>query len=341
MFDVPDDTVSKLTWDGDIDLPDTWQIGLIVGPSGSGKTSLMTDLFGTPKPLVWSAPSVVDDFPATMSMSEIADACASVGFNTIPAWRRPFSVLSNGEQFRVTLARLLVEHEPDEIVVVDEFSSVVDRQVAKIASHAVQKMVRSRPGTQLVVASCHYDIIDWLQPDWILEMPTMRLERRALQRRPDLHVAIQRVDHAAWELFAPYHYLTAEMNRTAKCFVLSVYADDGTVRPASFCGTLHRPHAYADDIEGASRTVTLPDWQGLGLAHVLCDTVASAFVGIGKRFHSYPAHPAFIRDRNKSPNWMLIKKPGKFGGRPNAVFRYVGPAMDRKTAHALISGDPL
>jgi hypothetical protein len=239
--------------------------------------------------------------------------------------------------------------------VVDEFSSVVDRQVAKIASHAVQKLVRSRPGTQLVVASCHYDIIDWLQPDWILEMPTVRLERRALQRRPDLHVAIQRVDHAAWELFAPYHYLTAEMNRTAKCFVLSVHADDGTVRPASFCGTLHRPHAYADDIEGASRTVTLPDWQGLGLAHVLCDTVASAFVGIGKRFHSYPAHPAFIRDRNKSPNWTLIKKPGKFaprksttatiegkfGGRPNAVFRYVGPAMDRKTAHALISGDPL
>ena len=39
----------------------------------------------------------------------------------------------------------------------DEFTSVVDRQVAQIGAHAIQKYVRKH-GRQFVAVSCHYDI---------------------------------------------------------------------------------------------------------------------------------------------------------------------------------------
>jgi ABC-type ATPase with predicted acetyltransferase domain len=47
--------------------------------------------------------------------------------------------------------------------VVDEFTSVVDRQVAQIGSHAVPKLVR-REERKPMVATCHYDVLDSLQP---------------------------------------------------------------------------------------------------------------------------------------------------------------------------------
>jgi ABC-type ATPase with predicted acetyltransferase domain len=79
---------------------------------------------------------------------------------------RPFRVLSNGEQFRVTIARALAEQP--ELLVFDEFTSVVDRNVAKVASAAIAKAVRRRK-QKFIAVSCHHDIIEWLQPDWIYE----------------------------------------------------------------------------------------------------------------------------------------------------------------------------
>jgi hypothetical protein len=118
---------------------------------------------------------VIDDFAGTLSMEQVSSACQAVGFNTIPAWLRPFYVLSNGERFRVELARRLLELSDP--IVVDEFTSVVDRQVAQIGAHAVQKYVR-RNKRKFVAVSCHYDIVDWLQPDWIFEPATMHFARK-------------------------------------------------------------------------------------------------------------------------------------------------------------------
>lgn len=351
LFDVPIHDFSVLNIEGEFELPEEWGIGLIVGPSGSGKTSVARELWPEQmkQTFEWTHPSVVDDFPKSVPIATVADVLGSVGFNTIPAWMRPYNVLSNGEQFRVDLARRLVDKVSDPVVV-DEFTSVVDRQVAKIASHAIAKTVRTRK-QQLVAISCHYDIIDWLQPDWVLHMPEVRLERRALQRRPNLAVQIGRVDQAAWKIFAPYHYLTADLNTAAKCFCLFVEDGEALV-PASFVATLHFPHKSVKNLTRASRTVTLPDWQGMGLAHVLCDTIAGAYKALGRRFRSYPAHPSFIRDRDRSPNWALIKAPGSysprqsgtadiygsFGGRPCAVFEFVGPAITVDEANALLYG---
>src|SRR5690606_32144857 len=146
-------------------------------------------------------------------------ACQAVGFNTIPAWLRPFAVLSNGERFRAELARRLVESHEGDTIVVDEFSSVVDRQVAQIGAHAVQKWVR-RNGRRFVAVTCHYDVEDWLQPDWVFEPASRECRWRSVHPRPQLPIEIAPVGYEAWELFAPFHYPTAELNKAARCVVL-------------------------------------------------------------------------------------------------------------------------
>ncbi len=350
MFDVPPAEKCELRWRGELPIDDAdWNVGLLVGPSGSGKSTIARSVFGAPVDLAWGAKSVVDDFAPTLGVEMIADVCQAVGFNTVPAWLRPYAVLSNGEKFRVDLARRLLEL-PDPIVV-DEFTSVVDRQVAQIGAHAVQKYVR-RYGRKFVAISCHSDIFDWLQPDWVLDVATMSFQRRRLQRRPVIECDVGRVHRAVWRLFAPYHYLSADLHPGAACFVLFARG-----RPAAFSALLHRPHPRVRDIIGFSRTVTLPDWQGIGLAMALGDTVASAYKGIGKRAHKYPAHPSYTRTLDRSPSWRLVKRPGlvsvtrarstlpgvregaasTLGTRPCAVFEYCGPAMDRREAERLLA----
>jgi ABC-type ATPase involved in cell division len=343
MFDVPPAELSKLEWQGDVPLDDRqWSVGLIVGPSGCGKSTILRDLFGEPATLQWGAASVIEDFSRDLTMKEIADVCQAVGFNTIPAWLRPYGVLSMGERFRVELGRRLLETPGT--VVVDEFTSVVDRQVAKIGAHAVQKTIR-RSGKRFVAASCHQDIIEWLQPDWTLEPASMAFTWRELRRRPSLAVELRHVDYRTWQLFAPFHYLTAELNHAARCWAL--FVDD---QPVSFAAVLHRPTNRPTRIKGISRLVTLPDWQGLGLAMILCDQLGQLYTAQGFELRMYPAHPALIRSFDKSPRWKLEKKPGRYssrpgstgsaqmgGDRPCAVFSYCGEAGDPHDAREALA----
>jgi GNAT superfamily N-acetyltransferase len=347
-FDVPLRDRQTLEWHGDLPLHERpWNVGLIVGPSGSGKTTILRDTFGPSLKLGWRGDAVIDDFPPELSIEELTSVCSAVGFNTIPAWLRPFDVLSTGEQFRVSLARTLIESASDAPIVVDEFTSVVDRQVAKIGAHAAQRWARKHE-RQLVAATCHYDVVDWLQPDWVLEPASMTFAWRCLQPRPGVECVIAKAPYDSWQRFARFHYLTAELNHAAQCFVL--YAQ-GT--PAAFCGVLHRPHARNRRIKGVSRLVTLPDWQGLGLAFALVDRVAAAYCAEGYDVHTYPAHPALIRSFDRSPMWQLRHRPATFvtakgprsmqhtsswrqGARPNAVFRYCGEPLERALARRLL-----
>ncbi len=338
MFDAPPEKKCRIEWTIDLDLEsEPWQVGLVVGPSGSGKTTVMKHLWGEPKALEWKGAGVIDDFSGTVE--EAAAVCQAVGFNTIPAWMRPFKVLSNGEQFRVDLARRLLEG--GDPIVVDEFTSVVDRQVAKIGAHAVQKYCR-RENKRFVAVGCHYDVIDWLQPDWVLDMATRQFSRRLLQRRPKLECVVGRLPRSAWSLFAPYHYLSQTLHTAAQCFGLWCEG-----RLAVFAGILPVPVSHGVNrgqaIRRVSRVVTLPDFQGLGLAFVLLDALGADYAAKGIRFRNYPAHPAFVRAHDRSPLWNMTKPPGRFstrnqskdhpdlakGGRPCATFEYVGPAADR------------
>jgi len=352
MFDIPAKDRQILEWKIDLPIEDElWNIGLIVGPSGAGKSIIGKEIFKDmylPE-IKWNQKSVIDDFREDISIEDIASVCSAVGFNTIPAWMRPYSVLSTGEKFRVDIARRFLEL-PDPIVI-DEFTSVVDRQVAKIASHAIQKYVRKN-NRKLVAITCHYDIEEWLQPDWIYDVGLKEYRARgSLQReRPKLQAEIRRIPYEAWRIFAPFHYLTAELSKSAQCFGLLIGA-----QLVVFVAVVHRPNwkQKGQNLKGFTRTVTLPDWQGLGLNFILSNTIAAAYKALGWRMRAYPAHPPFVRAVMRSKEWKLIKKPqytqkykAEYGNRPFkcmktvsrpcAIFEYCGAAMDRISAQRLI-----
>jgi uncharacterized protein YjhX (UPF0386 family) len=182
LFNAEDGSSFKIEANIDIDDMD-WGIGLIVGASGSGKTSIGKQFFGDNKIYDlykgWDCSRpIIDCILPEGDFNTATGALAAVGLGDVPSWLRPFNALSNGQQFRAGLARLVTE-APNEVVV-DEFTSVVDRQIAKIGALAFAKNWRRNKGKKVVLLSCHYDITGWLQPDWVFDVNTKVLKKKAI-----------------------------------------------------------------------------------------------------------------------------------------------------------------
>lgn len=292
------------------DLADDWQIGLIVGPSGSGKSTVAKAAYDASlyEPGNWPADcAVIDAFPASLPTRTVVQTLTAVGFSSPPAWLRPYHVLSVGERFRCDLARALLSPAADtpgtdaarqRVVVFDEYTSTVDRTVAQVGSAAVAKAIRAGSvARRFVAVTCHEDVAAWLEPDWTLDMASGQLARGRL-RRPRLELEVVRCQRAAWRLFAPHHYLNAELNRAARCY-LALLAD----RPVAMVALLANPARR--NTWRVSRIVVLPDFQGLGIGgHLLR--------GLGQLYHQRQqqltittSHPAMIRHLDRSPHWRV------------------------------------
>ena len=347
LMDITAAKRSESGWKIDFDPPEDWNVGAIVGPSGCGKSTMIHELF--PKNIFekfkWSkTQSILDAFPSDMKINDIVKLLSSIGFSSPPSWLRPFSKLSNGEQFRVHIARAVAES--DGLIVLDEFTSVVDRNVAKIASAAIGKMIRAL-NRQIIVASCHYDILDWLEADWVFEPHQNTMQRGSL-RRPKIKLHVERIHHKAWRLFARHHYLNAKHNSAALCF--GAFIDDV---PVAFTSWLYFPHpTRKKKFMKEHRTVVLPDYQGVGIGNRISDAIASAFKALGYASISTTTHPSFVRSRAKNDNWIVTSAPfrrsigmktgmSKNFAKSRAInrlvtsFRYVGEAMSVTTAEKL------
>lgn len=157
---------------GQIELPEHWNIGLICGGSGTGKSTIAKELFydNIITNFEWTDESVLDNIAKDKTTEEVEKMFYAVGFGSVPSWLKPYSVLSNGEKMRVDLARALLEKD---FIVFDEFTSVVDRQVAKTACIAINKALKNTD-KKFIAISCHKDIIEWLQPDWLFDTDEMQ-----------------------------------------------------------------------------------------------------------------------------------------------------------------------
>ena len=255
QFDLNDDSFEE-KFEGEIDLDREWEIGVIVGKSGTGKSTIAKELFGdyffTPK---YKSPCVVDDFPKIDS-TELFNILSSVGFSTPPSWLKPYNVLSNGEKMRVDLARAICEKK--DIIVFDEYTSVVDREVAQIGSFALQKAIR-RQQKKFIAVTCHSDVIDWLEPDWVFSTDSMEYQyTRGLHRRPQLKLEIFETK-GFWEVFRRYHYLNHNISKTSKQYV--GFIND---KPVAFISYIFMQGKTV--LRKVHRLVVLPNYQGLGIA---------------------------------------------------------------------------
>ncbi|MGO3285922.1 MAG: hypothetical protein ACTIK4_13425 [Mesonia sp.] len=172
-FDLNLDQI-KEQFKGNIDIEGKdWNVGLIVGGSGTGKSTIAKEVFGADyfENPIYEAKAVIDDMPKEKSVKEITKAFTSVGFSSPPSWLKPYGVLSNGEKMRCDLAKCILEEK--EVVVFDEFTSVVNREVAKTGSYAISKAVK-KLDKKFIAVACHKDIIEWLEPDWIYNTDEQR-----------------------------------------------------------------------------------------------------------------------------------------------------------------------
>jgi len=372
LFDIPDTKESHEQWNVNLPLESRpWSIGLIVGPSGCGKSTIARHLWpnelAVSQGIAWPLnQTILDAFPVSLSVKDVVSLLSSVGFSSPPSWLRPFHVLSTGQQFRVTLARLLAEAigpEPAAAaaspgvaprrhesmagpIVFDEFTSVVDRTVAQVGSVALAKTVRQR-NLQFIAITCHEDIEDWLNPDWVYRAAEGEFLWRFLRGRPALPLEIVRCQGSrAWPLFAPHHYLTSAFNASATSFLATWNG-----RPVCFSAWL--PHVGGGPAARREhRTVVLPDFQGVGIGHRVSTEIAAMWKALGYRAISTTTHPAFIASRNRSQDWRMTRKPS-LGGiekkkpykgfrhatrRLTAGFEYIGPALSPIVARALHGG---
>ena len=212
-----------------------WQIGLIVGPSGSGKSTIAREAFGPDvyQAGEWDATRAVIDGFGQLPVKQVTQALTAVGFSSPPGWVKPYAVLSNGEKFRCDLVRALLAGR--RLVVFDEFTSVVDRTVARVGSAAVSRAIRSgRIDRKFVAVSCHYDIAEWLEPDWVVSIwPTGSGWQGGGFVGPQIQIELFRCRGPAWRLFARHHYLNARLHPAAQCY-LAMWEG----QPAAFCAVL-------------------------------------------------------------------------------------------------------
>jgi energy-coupling factor transporter ATP-binding protein EcfA2 len=341
LFDLPTEKTTSETFTVDLPDPDgVWSCGVIVGPSGSGKSTIAREAYGSDfvDGFRWKKDkAVIQQFGAGIEMKAVTQMLTAVGFSSPPSWVKPYHVLSGGERFRCDLARALLR--PGKLVAFDEFTSVVDRTVAKIGSAAIAKaLAKGRIAKQFVAVTCHYDVIEWLTPDWVLDMASGKLARGCLQQRPGITLHIHRATPRCWNIFRRTHYLSGDIHRGSKVFVGFIEN-----QPVGLIAVIHYPHPTGGYWK-EHRSVVLPDFQGIGIGNSMSDLVASAFKATGKQYRDTTAHPSHVHYRDKSPDWIITRKAGRNSrakansrvgvgktsatGRLTFAFRYVGPANE-------------
>jgi len=284
------------------EIPEDFGIGLIVGPSGSGKSLLLKE-FGTENRPRWEKnTAILSNFE---NVEEGLEKLEAVGLNTVPALGSPYDILSNGEKFRADLARKIKNG-----AVVDEFTSVVDRSIAKAASVALRRYVDKRTIKNVVLASCHYDIIEWLQPDWWFDTANGELHSGRRLQRPNIEIRIYPCKRTLWKLFKSFHYYnTGDLPSSSRSYIATAKLGNEKEEIVGFVASRPLPSGTIKNAYIACRTVILPDFQGLGIGPRLSDAIAQFHKEEGKRYFSKTTSPRLggWRDRPES-GWIPTSK---------------------------------
>ena len=329
-FDIQNKDESNVIVEANLEnLPKEWNIGVVYGGSGTGKTTILKNYFKKEmdKSYFDNSKSLISNFD-WLEPKDATFLLSAMGLSSVPTWLRPFNTLSNGEQYRANLAYIVGSAKENEVILIDEYTSVVDRDVAKAMSNALQKYIR-RTNKKIVLASCHFDIMEWLQPDWIYSPSKGRLEIAPSLRQPQIELQIVRCRYETWKLFKQHHYLTEDLNKAATNYLVL-----WNEQPIAFIGVLPFPGVGDEKTRRISRIVVLPDFQGLGLGKSILNYISSLYAKDESTMYIRTMSPALGLALAKDNNWIAtssnLKIPGqdssgrKMIERPSYSYKYIG-----------------
>ncbi len=289
------------------DLPKEFNIGVIVGASGTGKSTLLNN-FGKTQNINWHKnKSIASHFEdATIANEKLS----AVGLMSVPDWVKPFDALSNGQKFRANMARSLKDN-----IVIDEFTSVIDRNVAKAASTSMSKYIRRNNIKNVVLATVHKDILNYIEPDWVIDTDRGQWATGRYLCRPKLVLTILPCTNEIWSHFAKHHYLSKEINKASHCY-LAVW----NKQLIGFISVLPLPSGTVKNAWREHRLVIHPDYQGFGFGPKLSEAVAQHYVDNGKRYYGKTSHPRLGFYRDKSSLWRPTSSNHSMKSAPNTNY---------------------
>jgi ABC-type lipoprotein export system ATPase subunit len=307
-IDVNKKSIHTLDIDN-INIPAEWNIGLVYGASGSGKTTLVTELFGKNvfDIVIDNEKSIIDQLPAELSYEDCAKMLNGIGLNSVPCWLRPVKTLSNGQKARAEAILLMCSNK--EIIFIDEWTSVVDRTVAKAMSICLAKYAKKN-NKKIILLSCHYDILEWLSPDWLIDCNQQKFELPKgedffFNKREELEFTIQEIGSQSWKYFSKYHYLNENLPG-GKLYLYGLFHGDNQIGFQCFANYV--PHRTGTKIiYHSNRTVIHPDYNGLGLGIKIINETSKLLINkincrIMAKFSSTPVFKAMI----KQSNWIFL-----------------------------------
>lgn len=279
-----------------------WNIGVIYGNSGSGKTLLGNEISKKENIKIieknnWTDESIINNFNG--DVNEVIKFLSKVGLNTQLSYLKPYKVLSNGEKMRCDLAKSIFEND---FVIIDEYSSVVDRNITKIISQCIRKVILEK-NKKVIFISCHNDFLNDLMPDWVYNIDTQEFLKDLPFCKTMFKFYITRGHKQDWQLFKDYHYLSASLACNSKDFFI---LKDGNNNKIGFCNFFIMPHNKVKMCR-VNRLVILPDYQGIGLGNTFLNECCKEVYKTYKNIYISTSILTFARSLKKNKNFKQIK----------------------------------
>ena len=305
----------------------SYSFGFVTGPSGSLKSVLVRHYFGecaaTAASKLWKNGVDVGCQLKEAGMEDVDARLRAVCLSP-SVLTRPYEALSSGEQHQLDLLFVIGRSS----ITIDEFTSALDRSLARRVAMGIAAYNRSHGATHVVLAGCHADFLADVGFEWVYD--TMQASMRpphahhancaAVDYTSDaanvtIQLALKASHPSAWARFRAHHYKTANLSKLARCFVVvveSICVSGVDAMPAcsgkevAFSATIRhngKKNAAGQTPKRAHRTVVLPQWQGLGIGTRLTDAVGEVHRNEGADFFGQTVHPAFGAHRDRSPLW--------------------------------------
>jgi ABC-type transport system involved in cytochrome c biogenesis ATPase subunit/GNAT superfamily N-acetyltransferase len=271
-------------------------IVLITGDSGSGKSALLKAI----KADLGSEAQDIKDLqidPQTpiietlgKNTTEAIEALSQVGLNDAFLFLRPYQQLSDGQKHRYQTAQLTASQKP--FWLLDEFTSTLDRDTAKILAYNLQRIARKH-GKAVIAATTQRDLLKDFVPNvhihkrygkevTIQYHPNAKADACSLTRQ----MTIQQGTREDYKALSQFHYRTSRLPPPRKIFTLKrkgelcgviVYSNPPPMcfgRAKVWKGNIHQLNAEVSTI---SRVIIHPKYRSIGLGEKLVkETLALA-----------------------------------------------------------------